>query len=318
MNAQQVSIYENSRVTEVEEIEDRVHLKTTGGNVAARYAIHATHIPKGIMPVQMTMSMYREYGIAWEVEAGKFPEGIFWGYHESEDKYSTRTYHHEGKHYLSLVGKPHRVGQNDSNKASIEELKSFGEKHFGLKKPRFVWGGQNYKSVDLLPFIGRVKGNSPVFMATGFATDGLVYGTLAALVIADEITGKENKYKELYKVDRIRPKAGAIEFIEEGVNTAKQYAKDILGLSYEKELNSLPKGEGKVVKIDGEKVAVYHSPEGKLIKVSGECTHMKCVVNWNNAEKTWDCPCHASRFKPDGTVIEGPAFNPLPPISTEF
>lgn len=306
-------IYECTRVKEVEEKEDVVILKTTGGTVTAKYAVHATHIPKGILPVQTALSMHREYGIAFEVDNLEYPEGIFWGLHDNGKKYSTRIYSRGGKKFFIAVGEAHKVGQAESNIQSINNLKEFARKHLAVSDVSYQWGGQNYKPADLLPYIGRMNENSRVFMATGYSTDGLVYGTLAGILIADEIDGRKNEFAELFK-PRFTPIKSAVNFIKENLDTAKQYLKNLPGVADEDSFKDIKSGEGAVIEKKGVKIAASRDDNGKLLLVSAVCTHMKCIVNWNNLEQTWDCPCHASRFKRDGTVLEGPAYDPLPPI----
>jgi glycine/D-amino acid oxidase-like deaminating enzyme/nitrite reductase/ring-hydroxylating ferredoxin subunit len=307
-------IFENTRVTDIEEEDGRVLLQTTGGRVSARYAIHATHIPKGVMAVQTALSMYREYGVAFRADQNDFPPGIFWGYHEDGHKYSSRLYTREDKKYVMVIGQPHRVGQADDNMAHIRNLEAFAKKHYGLQNPEFRWGGQHYKPADLLPYIGQKSSGSNIFIATGFSTDGLVYGTLAAMIIADAINDVENPWSHLYNAHRFSPLKSAKNLIEEGINTAKQYLRNLPGNTDESNYGHVKNGEGAIVESDGKKVAAYRDEQGKLTLLSAVCPHLKCIVNWNNAEKTWDCPCHASRFQTDGTVLEGPAYNPLATI----
>lgn len=310
------NIYEGTRVTGITEEDNVVRLQTTRGTVTATYAVHATHIPKGIMPVQLALDMHREYGVAYELREKEFPSGIFWGYHENGQKYSTRMYEREGKRFLMVIGESHRVGQSENNKESIHKLETFADKHFGLTHPAYRWGGQHYKPADLLPYIGPKSSGSKIHIATGFSTDGLVYGTLAGMLIADSIEGKENPWSELYKAYRFRPVKGAKNFIKNMGNTAKQYLRNLPGKADESDFTDILPGRGAIVEKDGKKIGAYRTAEGELQLVSAVCTHMKCIVNWNNAEKTWDCPCHASRFKTDGTVLEGPAYDPLDILRT--
>ena len=308
-------IYECTRVTDVEESEEKVVLKTTGGTVTARFVVHATHIPKGIRLVQTKLSMYREYGIACRADRIDFPEGIFWGYHgEDGKKFSSRLYERNGERYVIVVGEPHRVGQIDDNRECIRNLEAFARDHYGLQDVAFRWGGQHYRPADLLPYIGRESGDGRTFIATGYSTDGLVYGTLAGMLIADQITGDENEWIDLFDADRFAPLKSAAGVIEQGVNTVAQYLKDLPGVDDDEEFGDLSPGEGAVVEKNGEKIAAYRNDRGELRLLSAVCTHMQCIVNWNNAEQTWDCPCHASRFRTDGTVLEGPAFDPLPRV----
>jgi glycine/D-amino acid oxidase-like deaminating enzyme/nitrite reductase/ring-hydroxylating ferredoxin subunit len=305
------NIYENTRITEIENEEDHYILHTTSGVVKAKYVVQATHTPKGVeLQYHTVLGPYREYGITAKLKEGKYPEGIFWGYFNG-DKFSFRSYTREGESYLLCVGRPHKVGQAVNNVDHIRELISFAEERFPVSEIIHKWGGQNYKPADLLPYIGRKTSGSNELIATGFSTDGLVYGTLSAMINADIISGKENRWEELFKASRHQPGKAAGKFAKENFDVASQMLKDWLFKGEDAELNSIKPGEAKVLVRDKKKVAVHRTTAGGLKAFSAVCTHMGCVVNWNNAEKSWDCPCHGTRFDVDGEVLEGPAFDPL-------
>lgn len=316
INTEACSIYENTRVLDIEEEDEQVLVKTTGGTVTAKYAVHATHTPKGVRVFfHTTLGPYREYGVAAKLKNNNYPEGIFWGYHNSS-KYSFRSYSRNGEEYIMAIGQPHKVGQAQDNQQHIQNLVSFLEEHFEVSEITHRWGGQHYKPADKIPYIGRKSKNSRIFIATGFSTDGLTYGSLSAMLISDEIKGVKNPYAEMYDASRFTPLKSAKEFLKENLNVAAQYVKDLPFSADEKELADLMNGEGKIVEKDGHKVAVSKSEMGELKYHSAYCTHLACVVHWNNAENTWDCPCHGSRFDQDGQVIEGPAMHPLKDIVT--
>ncbi len=151
-----------------------------------------------------------------------------------------------------------------------------------------------------------------IYIATGFAADGLTWGALAGTVIADEILGKPDESAAQYRPTRIDPGKSAKKFVSESANVAKEYAVGYLGSTPElNEAGDIAIGDGRVVKIDGERVAVRRDAQNTLRAVSAVCTHMRCIVGWNGAEQTWDCRCHGSRFSADGVVIEGPALEAL-------
>ncbi len=307
-------IYEQSHVKTINREEDRFTLELDNGKIEAEYVVHATHTPKGIKMVQTVLGPYREYGIGCEFNRKNISEGIYWGYHEDGKKFSTRIYSKNGKEYLIVVGEPHRTGQAADNKQQILNLERFAKQHFDIKSVDFRWGGQHYRPADLLPYIGPVSKGSKEYIATGFSTDGLVYGTLSGMIISDLIRGHENKWYHFYSANRHHPLKSAPKFIEENVNVAKQYLNDYGDSAPDAtqfRLEDVQAGEGRVVNLDGKKLAVYRNLENDLEIVSAVCTHMKCIVHWNNAEKSWDCPCHGSRFNTDGSVIEGPAYRSL-------
>lgn len=305
-------IYENTRATKIKEKKDCCEIHTTGGRIKAKYIIHATHTPKGIMLVQTLLGPYREYGIACRLKGKIPPEGTYWGYDHQGEKFSFRTYQRDHTPFLLVVGKPHKVGQAKSTTAHIKALEQFAHAHFHVQDVVYRWGGQHYRPADLLPYIGRKNRNSRVFIATGYSTDGLVYGVLAGMIIADEISGSTNIWAGLFDSTRHQPVKAAKKFISENTNVAKQYLKNLPGVADVTTFNAIKPGEGKIIEIDGRKLAACRGQDNQLHVRSAVCTHLMCIVKWNNAEQTWDCPCHGSRFAVDGSVLEGPAYHPLP------
>lgn len=317
VEADNCRIFENTRVLDIEEKDEGVKVSTTAGTVRAKYAVHATHTPKGVRVMFHTvLGPYREYGVAARLNSGKYPEGMFWGYYGKGDKFSVRSYSRNGENFIIAVGQPHKVGQAEDNAQHIKNLISFLKENFDLGEVTHQWGGQHYKPADKLPYIGRMTENSRIFVATGFSTDGLTYGTLSARLITDEISGKANPYSKMYAASRMTPLKSAKEFLKENLNVAGQYVKDLPFSADEDELKMLKNGEGKIIEKGGHKVAASRSTDGELNLHSAFCTHMACVVHWNNAEKTWDCPCHGSRFNQKGGVLEGPAMHPLSKIES--
>lgn len=304
-------IYENSRVLKIEEKEEGTFLKTELATVNAKYIIHATHTPMGLqIPYHTTLGPYREYGIAVKLKNNNYPEGIFWGHYENK-KFSVRTYILTNDPYLLCIGSMHKVGQAKNTKEHIAELETFVKQNFEVERITHQWGGQNYKPADLLPYIGQMNSNSNEYIATGFSTDGLVYGVLAGILLADEISGKENTYAELYKASRHQPLKAAKKFAKENINVAAQLIKDLPLPGLDTKAMEVAMGEGKIVQVDGKNLAIHKDNLGNLTALSAICPHMGCTVHWNTAEKTWDCPCHGSRFDTSGCVIEGPAFHGL-------
>lgn len=311
-------IFENTRVTKVEQKEGTVLLKTLNHTIKAKHCLEATHTPKGVeVQFHTVLGPYREYGVAAKLATGTYPAGIFWGFYQKGEKISFRSYKRGDDQYIMAIGQPHKVGQASNNQKHIEKLEAFLKDHFDVSEVTHRWGGQHYKPADKLPYIGRKKDGSNIYVATGFSTDGLVYGTLSAMLLRDQITGKSNPYLELYSASRFTPLKSAKDFVKENINVAAQYIKDLPVSKSEAGLDDLKIGEGKIISKDGHKVAACRNELGELRMHSAFCTHLACVVHWNNAEKTWDCPCHGSRFDTDGMVIEGPALHPLKEIRAQ-
>lgn len=302
------SIYENSPVYHIEK-GDRHLLLTPRGKVKASKVILATHSPKGVYGLHTAIFPYREYAIAAKLNSGNLPEGIFW---DTEAKYHTsmRCYSTETENYVLVLGGHHKVGQSDNYEKYYRHLEESARRHFNVTSIDFRWSAQHYKPADGLPYIGESADNN-IFLATGFSTDGLTYGVLSAMIFDDLLSGKENKWAKTYKAKRFSPMKSAKNFVKENLNVMGEYFKDLPGTSKADSFEEVKPGEGKVVEKDKEKWAVYKDDKGEIHVVSAVCTHMECIVDWNDAERSWDCPCHGSRFTPTGEVIEGPALSPL-------
>ncbi|HSP40512.1 MAG TPA: FAD-dependent oxidoreductase, partial [Gillisia sp.] len=256
-------IYENTEVREIHEEDNEVVLITTTGTITAKNVIHATHTPKGVeVQYHTVLGPYREYGIAVKLEEEIYPEGIFWGYYNKE-KYSIRTYEREGEKFLLCIGNPHKVGQAEDNEEHITKLIDFLGEHFRIKEVAFKWGGQHYKPADLLPYIGRKSNSSRQFVATGYATDGLIYGTLAAQIIASELKGTKHLYSGLFKASRHSPIKAAKEFIKENVDVAAEFVKGLFTAEM-KDMEDILPGEAKIIVKDNHKIAVHRNMEGML------------------------------------------------------
>lgn len=308
---QDCQIFERTKVTKIENGSPCI-VHTDMGTITAQQVIMATHTPKGVYGVHTAMGPYREYALAVRLspEANYPGGGIYWEQLASEH-YSIRPYSDASGQYLLILGESHKVGQQEHTGEHFQKLEQALNARFPLSSIDFTWSAQNYKPADKLPFIGPDGANSNVYIATGFAADGLTYGTLAAMIISDQILGKENPWSKLYDANRFTPIASAPEFIKENVNVAIEFIKDYISGSEAEQFSDIKPGDGKIMELNSAKVAAYRDEENQLHIVSAICPHMKCIVHFNAAYRTWDCPCHGSRFTIDGEVIEGPSINGL-------
>lgn len=299
-------LHEHSRVIELDTKNRRA--VTASGAVQAREIVMATHTPKGVHLVHAEMPVHREYAIALEMEAGAPSPGpgIFW-WHGGEGL-SMRTLQAGDRNFLIVAGQEFKVGIHNA-KAGLLALESQAHKHFGARPVAYRWSAQNYRGADGLPYIGRNAADC--FVATGFSTDGLTWGTVAARLIAAELRGHQAAFAALVRPNRLSPVKGAKNILQENVTVVKQLVKDYLTSRQDEKLSELQPGDSAIVDVEGETLAAWRAPDGELFAVSSICPHMGCKVHWNSVETTWDCPCHGSRFRPDGTVIEGPALSPL-------
>jgi glycine/D-amino acid oxidase-like deaminating enzyme/nitrite reductase/ring-hydroxylating ferredoxin subunit len=298
------AIHEHSRVLELDTKARRA--LTASGSVTAREIIMATHTPKGVHMVHAEMPVHREYAVAFESADGAPGPGTFW--YGGSEQLSVRTFEAAGRHYVVCAGQEHKVGIHNA-KAGLLAVENLARRYFGERTVTHCWSAQNYRGADGLPYIGRNANG--IFIATGFSTDGLTWGTVAARLIAAELLGHQAAFADLVKPNRLSPVKGAKAIVEENVTVVKQLLKDYLTRRQNEKLSSLSPGDSAIVDAEGETFAAYRAPDGELFAVSNVCPHMGCKVHWNSVETSWDCPCHGSRFRPDGTVIEGPALHGL-------
>lgn len=302
-------IFENSPALEIDH--DARTVRTARGSVRANEIVLATHTPKGIFGLHAEMTVHREYAAAGTVTPMALPEAINWG--RGSESYSARHVVSERGHWLMIVGAEVKTGRHDGA-AEQRAVDARAKAQFGIA-PEFRWSAQNYHSPDFVPYIGRSRGTDTM-IATGFAADGLTYGTVAARLLADHITGRDNPYADLYSARRITPVKSAPRFIEENVLVMKSFVQDYVTNRTTASLDELQPGSGAIVEHQGDRVAAYRAVDGSVTMISPVCTHLKCLVHWNSAEASWDCPCHGSRFGTDGRVLEGPALEPLATVRT--
>jgi Rieske Fe-S protein len=180
------------------------------------------------------------------------------------------------------------------------------------------WSTQDYMSVDQIPYIGKLRRTSDrLYVATGFGKWGMTNGTVAGVVISDQILRRDNPWTDLFDPNRAEPLASAKDFVTENFNVAKRFVRDRITRRMSVSMEDVRPGEAAVGFVNGQHVAISRDDDGRLHAVSARCTHMGCLVNWNPAERSWDCPCHGSRFAPGGTVLEGPAVAALEACSVE-
>lgn len=306
LDSPQCRIFEMSAVTHIDEQHGMV--STSSYNVRADHIVIATHTPKGVSLLHTELSVYREYAVAAELTLPTLDVGIF--QQAGFDPTLIRTAMINAKPHVLLMGQKHRASPQQDGDHPYQRLSECLAKRFQLAAD-YRWSAQYYCAADGLPFIGSSSSSSNVYLATGLGSNGLAYGVLAGEMIADEIAGIQNTFAELYSPRRFTPVKSAINFVRENFNVAGCYIKDYAQAAGQNDVRELKCDQGKLIEIGGEKLAAYRDNGGKLHLVSAVCTHLKCIVRWNHAEHSWDCPCHGSRFDIDGSVIEGPALKPL-------
>jgi glycine/D-amino acid oxidase-like deaminating enzyme/nitrite reductase/ring-hydroxylating ferredoxin subunit len=301
-------LFENTRALDVKE-DLQCRVQTNKGRVIAKDVIVATHIPFTFKGEYWGKSYpQREYGIAARIGSTEVSEGM--SINAESPTRSVRTASRDGEeNTLIVVGETHKTGEEPDTEQRYRNLEEWARERFGVEDFINRWSAQDYYSFDGLPYIGKVdSGSQHIYIATAFAAWGITNGTAAAMLLSDLIAGKENKWAEVYDSTRIASLATA-STAKEGVAQAAHLVKDrFKGAGGVAEVAP---GEGKIVGRAGDQTAVYRNPQGEVRAVSARCTHLGCIVAWNPAETSWDCPCHGSRFSVDGDVLQGPAVRDL-------
>jgi glycine/D-amino acid oxidase-like deaminating enzyme/nitrite reductase/ring-hydroxylating ferredoxin subunit len=284
-------------------------VETTAGVVRAAHVVVATQMPFLDRGLYFTRAHPRKsYAIAARVDNDGAPRGMYISV--DQPTRSIRSTPAEGGGRMLIVGgEGHKPGDDPNTKARYEKLEAFMQERFGVAAAEYHWSTHDYMPVDRLPYIGRLRrGDERVYVATGFAKWGLTKATIAAGVISDAILGRANEWAELYDSTRLDARRSAKRFAKENAAVGLHFFRDRLQLpAGREEVERLAPGEGTVARVGAKQYAVHRDDAGELHVLSARCTHLGCIVGWNNADRAWECPCHGSRFAADGTLVQGPA-----------
>jgi glycine/D-amino acid oxidase-like deaminating enzyme/nitrite reductase/ring-hydroxylating ferredoxin subunit len=305
-------IYEHSAADEF--CDDPRAVKVAGNTVHCEDIVVATHNPlvgvgglAGATLFQTKLALYTSYVVAGRVPSGALADALWWD--TSDPYYFLRVEPHRNFDVVIFGGEDHKTGQQDDTVACYRRL----EESLTALLPRVEvthrWSGQVIETPDGLPYIGSSADHQ--YAATGYAGNGLTFGTLAGIIISDAILGRSNPWSELFDPSRKALTRGLWDYLKENVDYPYYMIRDRFAGPDVQSLRAVKRGQGRIVERDGAKVAAYRDQAGTVTLRSAICTHMGCTVGWNTAERTWDCPCHGSRFKPNGDVISGPAEAPL-------
>jgi Rieske Fe-S protein len=213
--------------------------------------------------------------------------------------------------WLVISGQDHTTGALPSNGYNPwAELESASRKFFDIKTIDYRWAAQDSMPIDRVPFIGKMPRTKNFYVTTGFGEWGMTPGIISGKIISDLILGIENKWAELYSPSRVKPFSSIKSTISLISHVTKRLGSKIVPFEHFSREKLNPE-QGSVFNVQGEKTAVYKDSDGLLKAHSASCTHLKCIVKWNPVEKTWDCPCHGSRFDTDGQVLNSPSISPL-------
>jgi glycine/D-amino acid oxidase-like deaminating enzyme/nitrite reductase/ring-hydroxylating ferredoxin subunit len=299
--------------------------EVNGYNFSAEHIVVATNSPiNDTFTMHTKQAAYRSYVIAGKVPKGKLPNSLWWDTGDLNSKWVSQPYHYVrlenfDDEYDLLIsgGEDHKTGQADEEGISeferYERLESWTRNYFPvLEDIAYRWSGQIMEPVDGLGYMGKNPGDDNIYIITGDSGNGMTHATIGAMIISDAILGIKNKWEELYSPSRISLKSIG-DFAKETANMASQYL-DWVKASDLKNTADLNAGEGGVLSSGLKKIAVYRDYDNTLHAFSAVCPHLGCIVQWNTNEKSFDCPCHGSRFASDGTVMNGPAKTDLSPI----
>jgi glycine/D-amino acid oxidase-like deaminating enzyme/nitrite reductase/ring-hydroxylating ferredoxin subunit len=280
-----------------------------GRTVTAGSVVVATHLPfldRGAFFARCHPE--RSYVVAAPHEGPVATEGMYLS--TESPAHSIRVHDLDGERWLLVGGQSHKTGHGDAAERYMR-LEAWARERFGVE-PVLRWATQDQMPVDGIPFIGPVDPVSRnVYVATGFRKWGLAMGVAAGELLAALVEAREHPWRELFDTSRVRTRAGAVPFARANLDVALRFFGD--RLVKRADVESIEPGEGRVVGAGLRQRAVYRGGDGRLHALSARCTHLGCIVNWNSAERTWDCPCHGSRFGARGEVITGPAVSPLEP-----
>lgn len=297
----QVESFESNGLTEA---------KTNLGVIRARKLVFATHIPPGINLLHFRCAPYRSYALAVKLRDDKYPDALVYDMYDPYRYY--RTQEVNGKRYLVVGGEDHKTGHNENTGFCFSKLDSYISKYYDIEEVSFKWSSEFFEPADGLPYIGHLPGFAEnVYVATGFSGNGMTYSHVAARLLTDLIMTGQSPYKNVFDPNRIKPVAGFSNFVKENADVVKEFIGKRLSRETIESLVEVAKGEGRVVKYEGESIALYRDERGTLHAVNPVCTHAKCIVQWNDSEKSWDCPCHGARYTADGRVLTGPASKDL-------
>lgn len=313
------ALYEDTRVTDVTSGEP-ARVETAGGaTVTARFVIVATNSPMNdLVAMHTKQAPYHTYVVGMPIAPGSVEPALYWDTEDPFHYVRVLPARNAGDDDVLVVGgEDHKAAHESDCDARWNALQAWARQRFpAARAATWLWSGQVMNSIDGLGYFGRNPGDSPnVFIATGDTGMGLTGGALAGMIIRDLMLDRPNPFAPVFDPSR-KPVSAVVEFVKEQIDVAAQYA-DWVTPGEVASLDAIGPGAGAILRRGASKYAVSRSAQGTLTCLSAVCTHLGCIVGWNPAASTWDCPCHGSRFRADGSVIHGPASKPLGAVDEE-
>jgi nitrite reductase/ring-hydroxylating ferredoxin subunit len=292
-------------------------VETEKGVFKAKNIIYATHIPPGVNLLHLRCAPFRSYAMAVRIKSDTYPPDLAYDMYDPYHYYRTQKVN--GQNFLIVGGEDHKTGHEENTEKPFLRLESHIRKFFQIESIEYKWSSQYFEPADGLPYIGHLPGHSEnIYVATGYGGNGITYGTAAALILKELLLNEqEKKYSHLFNPNRIKPIAGFTNFLRHNADVAKLFVSKWFSHEDLEQFANLAPGEGKVVKYEENKMALFKDDEGVLHAINPICKHLKCEVKWNVAERSWDCPCHGARYSYDGKMMTGPADNDLEAVRIE-
>ncbi len=304
-------IFAGSRVRKVKGGKEAYIETEDGFRINADHIVVATNTPiNDHIKMHTKQAAYRSYVVAFEVPKDSYPGFLMWDM--DEPYHYIRPVRSNRRDFLIVGGEDHKTGQADDGIQRFERIEHWARHHFSSLGPvKYRWSGQLMEPADALAFIGRNPlDEDNIYICTGDSGHGITHGTIAGIMIADMIHARANPWEKLYEPSRKTLKA-APAFLKENANAVTHLIKDWIKPGEVENADAIPRDRGAILRKGAAKFAVYRDGHGTLHEQSATCTHLGCVVQWNDIEKSWDCPCHGSRFDTEGRILNGPAIKPL-------
>lgn len=303
-------IFEHTTAIDVDENEKMHVITRNGKKIKCDYVLACSHFPfydgLGFYPTRLYAE--RSYIIAAKTEK-KFPGGMY--INAEKPTRSLRNAMINDEQVVLFAGENHKTGQGISTIRHYEALEQFAKQTLGMKAFLYRWSAQDLTTLDKIPYIGEITTGEPrILIATGYRKWGMSNGTAAARLLSDMILKRENRYVDLYTPKRFSTDPSVKTFLKENIDVAKHLIEGKLEYPL-RTTDELSNDEGAVVQVNGKRAGAYKDEHGKLYIVDTTCTHLGCEVEWNSGDRTWDCPCHGSRYSIVGDIIDGPAEKPL-------
>ncbi|MEH7075570.1 FAD-dependent oxidoreductase [Neobacillus drentensis] len=312
-------VYEDTVADDIEDDNSNPKVVTKSGHrVTCKQVIIATHFPFYDIPGLYFARMYPDRSYAIGIKTDKeYPGGMYISADSPSRSIRYTPLNEEGKKLLIIGGENHKPGQGIDTLKHYEALEAFAEEVFGLKGYDYRWSAQDLVTLDKIPYIGPITAaRENILVATGYKKWGMTTGISAGHLLTDYVMNRHNPYKELYSPSRFDADPDLKSIVTTNADVAKHLLKGKLEI-VEKVTDDLQNGEGSVVMYKGKRAGAYKDENGKIYIVDTTCTHLGCECEWNHAEKSWDCPCHGSRYAYSGDVIEGPTKKALKLLAEE-